>query len=193
MAKQEIPKKGDPDYWEYMSKIGVKAIKASKAGRPKKIESPERLWELACKYFEEVDDRPFQKQDFIRGGESAGTKVHLDNIRPYSWAGFETFLIKYEVIHGLDHYRQNTGGAYEEYRGVIARIDKTMFDQKLEGASVGAFNASIIARDLQLAEITKTEVNAKVKNEVDYTQLSDEALAELAKQSELNATESKSK
>lgn len=191
MAKQNIPKKGDPGYWDYMSKIGVKAIKASKAGRPKKIESPEKMWEYACQYFDEVDETPFKKQDFIRGGTSAGTKVHLDNIRPYSWAGFETFMIRHGIISNLDHYRANTNDAYAEFRGVISRIDKVMFDNKFEGATVGAFNASIIARDLQLAEITKSEVTASVKNEVDYSQLSEEALAEIAKQSELNA-ESKS-
>lgn len=191
MAKQIIPKKGDPGFWDYMSKIGVKAIKASKAGRPKKIESPEKMWEYACQYFDEVDGTPFKKQDFIRGGTSAGTKVQLDNIRPYSWAGFETYLIKHGIIYKLDHYRANTNDAYEEFRDIVSRIDKVMFDNKFEGATVGAFNASIIARDLQLAEITKSEVTAKVKNEVDYSQLSDEALAELAKQSELNV-ESKS-
>lgn len=191
MAKKITPKKGDPGFWDFMKKEGVKAIKASKAGRPKKIESPEKMWEYACQYFDEVDETPFKKQDFIRGGTSAGTKVQLDNIRPYSWAGFETYLIKHGIISNLDHYRANTNDAYAEFRDVISRIDKVMFDNKFEGATVGAFNSSIIARDLQLAEITKTEVNAKVKNEVDYSQLSDEALAELAKQSELNV-ESKS-
>lgn len=186
MARKNIPKKGDPGYWDYMKKEGVKAIKASKVGRPKKIESPEKLWELACSYFEEVDSRPFQKQDFIRGGESAGKIVTLANIRPYSWAGFETYLIKHGIIYKLDRYKANTNGAYEEFRDVVSRIDRVMFDNKFEGAAVGAFNASIIARDLQLAEITKSEVNANVKNEVDYSRLSDEALAEIAKQSKLN-------
>lgn len=192
MAKQDIPKQGDPGYWEYMKKVGVKAIKEAKAGRPKKIPTPEKLWELACEYFQEVDETPFVKQDFIRGGESAGTKVNFDHIHPYSWAGLDTYLFKNGIISNLDDYRLNTGGAYEEFRSTIVRIEKAMFNQKFKGASVGAFNASIIARDLQLAEITKTEVNAKVKNEVDYSQLSDEALAELAKQSELNATKGES-
>lgn len=189
MAKENMPQKGDEGYWDFMKKIGVKAIKASAAGRPKKIASPEKFWEYACEYFAEVDGRPFQKQDFIRGGESAGQKVHLDNIRPYSWAGLETYMMKHEIIANLDHYRVNTGGAYDEFRGVIARIAKTMFDQKLEGAAVGAFNSSIIARDLQLAEITKSDVTAKVTtNKIDYSKLSPEALEEIAKQSDLNAS-----
>lgn len=192
MAKQKIPKKGDPGYWDFMKKEGVKAIKASKTGRPKKIESAEKMWEYACQYFNEVDETPFRKQDFIRGGTSAGTKIHLDSNRPYSWAGFETFMIRYGIISNLDHYRANTNDAYSEFRGIIASIDKVMFDNKFEGATVGVFNASIIARDLQLAEITKTEVNAKVKNEVDYSQFSEETLSEIAKQSELNASRSKS-
>lgn len=194
MAKQiDIPKQGDPGYWDYMKKTGVKAIKESRAGRPKKIPTPEKLWEYACEYFQEVDETPFVKQDFIRGGELAGAKIDFEHIHPYSWAGLDVYLIKNGIISGLDDYRLNTYGNYEEFQGVVARIEKTMFNQKFKGASVGAFNSSIIARDLQLAEITKTEVNAKVKNEVDYTQLSDDALAELAKQSELNANSSKSK
>ena len=193
MAKDIIPKKGDPDYWEYMKKVGVKALKAIKTGRPKKIESPEKLWDYACEYFAEIDSTPFQKQDFIRGGESAGMKVHLDNIRPYSWAGFETHLIKHGIIYKLDNYRSNTNGAYEEFRDVVAGIDKVMFDNKFEGATVGAFNSSIIARDLQLAEVTKSEVKASIKNEIDYSQLSEEALAEIAKQSEINASKDRPK
>lgn len=195
MAKQKvhIPKKGDPEYWDYMKKVGVKAIKETKAGRPKKIPTPEKLWEIACDYFQEVDESPFLKQDFIRGGESAGQKVNLETIQPYSWAGLDEYLIRHGIISGLDDYRLNTYGNYEEFQGVVARIAQTMFNQKFKGAAVGAFNASIIARDLQLAEITKSEVTAKVKNEVDYSQLSEEALAEIAKQSELNASTGKSK
>ena len=55
-------KQGDPGYWEWRKKIG----------RPKAIKSPEKLWSLACEYFQMVDSNPGYKKDFIKGGESAG-------------------------------------------------------------------------------------------------------------------------
>ena len=39
--------------------------KLKKVGRPKAIPSPERLWELACDYFEDVDNNPIQKEELI--------------------------------------------------------------------------------------------------------------------------------
>ena len=44
---------------------------------------------------------------------------------------------------------------------IIARIESVIETQQLEGATVGAFNANIIARKLGLAEKQESTLNVK--------------------------------
>lgn len=169
-------KPGDDGYWEWMAKKGARTI-----GRPKAIPNPGILWKYACEYFSRIDERPFLKQDFIRGGELAGSKVELETLRPYSWSGLGAYLFEKGIISKLKDYKQNTYGNYDEFQPVVHAIDEIMFSQKFEGAAAGAFNASIIARDLGLAEKTINE-NTNVEVPFDYSKLSAEALEEIAKQ-----------
>jgi hypothetical protein len=139
-------KRGDLGYWEWRKNTG----------RPKNLKSPEQLWGLACDYFQMVDEMPAERQDFIRGGESAGRIITLENVQPYNWAGFEDFLSERAVIAKLDDYKSNKDNRYSEYADVIARIRNAMFDQKFRGAAVGAFKENIIARDLGLTDKTES-------------------------------------
>lgn len=150
LNNSDIPEKGDKNYWDHMKKAGVEGFRKSKKGRPKKIATPEILWQHACDYFKSVDEKPFKREDFIRGGESAGSKVYLNHMRPYTWAGFTEYVVKHGIISALDDYKYNAGGAYEDFRDVVALIDKVMYAQKFEGAASGFFNSSIIMRDLKL-------------------------------------------
>jgi hypothetical protein len=191
MAKSKDLKPGDPGYWDWMAKKGGALFGTEKnpGGRPKKIKTPNLLWKYACEYFNRIDERPFLKQDFIRGGEMAGSKVNLETIRPYTWAGLEAYLIEKGIISKLKDYKQNTYGNYDEFQPVVQAIDQIMFSQKFEGAASGAFNANIIARDLGLAEKTINE-NTNTEVPFDYSKLSDEVLEEIAKQA--NAGKNKS-
>lgn len=140
--------RNDPNYWDEMKKIGVKAINSTKRGRPKAIPSPAKLWEYACEYFAEVDETPIQKEDFIKGGENAGNKVKLNMRRPYTWAGLDRYLFSRGIVAHMEDYRHNARGAYENFSGVVKSIGRIMYEQKFDGASVGIFNQSIIAHDL---------------------------------------------
>lgn len=140
--------RSDPDYWKKMSRIGTKAIKSAKVGRPKLIESPEVLWKLACEYFNEVDNTPIKREDFIKGGEMAGSKVKLNLKRPYTWAGLDRFLFSRGIVSHMEDYRNNARGAYGEFSGVINRLGRIMYEQKFDGATVGIFNHNIISHDL---------------------------------------------
>lgn len=149
----------------------------SKHGRDKLFESPELLWESACEYFEWCDENPFIQIDFK--GKDAD-KVEIPRMRPYTWDGLETFL----EIESLRDYKTNED--YKDFSQVITRIGKIIYDQKFSGAASGFFNASIIARDLGLAD--KKEIDADVKQEIksdiDYSKLSDETLKELLNNSQ---------
>lgn len=155
MGKDEKKKKAiifkpDPPVSKWRKKM--------KVGRKKAIKSPQHLWDLACAYFVYIDEHPYQKQEPIKSGDSAGSVMTVDSIRPYTWNGLEIYLFQKGIIYDLQDYKRNTDGAYTEFQEVIGAIDKVIFDQKFSGAAVGAFNANIIARELGLADNQKVIV-----------------------------------
>ena len=141
-------KQGDPGYWEGRKKIG----------RPKAIQTPQKLWDLACEYFQSVDENPGFKKDFIKGGEMAGTIVDIETMRPYTWEGLEDFLFEKGIITNLNDYRQNTDGRYQDYAGIIRAIGKVIFNRNFSGAAMNFLNSNLIARQLGLAEKTQLKV-----------------------------------
>jgi hypothetical protein len=150
-----------------------------KLGKPKAIKSPEKMWELFLDYVKDVDAHPAIKQEVIKSGERAGQIFEVKMALPYTWVGFEAYLGRHEIIcSNLSEYKTNRKGGYEDYSEVVKAIDKTMYDQKFGGAAIGNFNQSIIAMDLGLA--AKQIIESKVEEvDFDYSQLSDEALAEI--------------
>ena len=138
---------GEPGYWEGRKKLG----------KPKIFPTPESLWEKACDYFDRIDSNPFQKAEGIKSGDLAGAIMKIPTLRPYSWAGLENYLFEEGIINALDHYRYNLDGRYENYIGIIAKIDRIIYDRKIEGASVGVFNPSIISRELGLTDNQKVD------------------------------------
>lgn len=176
--------RGDEWYWREMKRIGLTALKSERRnGQAKNFTSPEHLWVAACDYFQDTDMNPHQKEDYIRGGNNAGAKIYLNIPRPYTWAGLERYCIQHGYISSLQSYRSNKDGAYDEFVPIIAKINGIMFEQKFEGAAMGIFNANIISRDLNLVETTKTEHKIS-SDDIDYSQLSDAALAEITAQFE---------
>lgn len=149
-----------PDYWQ----------KRKKLGRLRKIKSPEELWRLATEYFERREGERLLKQDFIRSGEKAGTIVNLENILPFTWSGLSDYLLECGIVlHDTQELRtrrpeRDNRYTFMDFAEVLQAIDKVMHDQKLSGAASGAFNATIIARDLGLTD--KSEVSVQTEQPV---------------------------
>lgn len=135
-----------------------------KIGRPKNIESPERLWELACDYFTYCDENPIYTLDF-RGKDA--TKVHFPHPMPYTWDGLDDYLFKNEIIVALDDYKANRNDSYTVFSNIITRIDKIMRNQKFSGAAVGIFKENIIARDLGMADKTNNQLSGDKENPIE--------------------------
>ena len=132
-----------------------------KLGRPKKLSSPKKLWELFCDYYDLVKNNPATKEDFIRGGEHAGSKIRLQLEKPLTWAGFESMLRDRDVIAKMEDYKANKDNRYTDFAEVIARIEQKMWDDKFTGASVGIYNANIIARDLGLSDKSESTITVE--------------------------------
>ena len=114
--------------------------------KPKIFETPQELWDTAVAYFKWADEHPWKKQDFIKGGDFAGTIIELENARPYTIEGFCIFAnISTQTFR---NYRENE--KYKTYFEVSRAIEEIIYNNKFEGAAVGAFQHNIIAADLGL-------------------------------------------
>lgn len=130
-----------------------------KIGRRKVFQTQEELLELACEYFQMVDDTPFVKEELIKGGLWAGETGKVKLQRPYTWVGLESFLNEKGIISKLDNYRENLNGSYDEFQDALRVIENVMRTQKFDGASVGIFHAGIISTELGLIKKTEQTIN----------------------------------
>lgn len=150
----------------------------SKHGRDRLFESADLLWEAACEYFQWCDDNPWMKVEQKKGNsnidvfdlielakkEGLDTKQVLESAtnplmeiptsRPYTIQGLCSYLncnTDYFNQFEKELSKKNTIDS-KDFSEVITRIRETIYQQKFEGATIGAFNATIISRDLGLAD-----------------------------------------
>ena len=111
----------------------------SKHGRDKLFESPELLWESACEYFEWCDQNPWlsTKSSTTDKGNFFEEKPTQ---RPYSRSGLFLYIKCSETW--LTNFKKECS---QDFLRVIEEIEKVIDTQQFEGATVGAFNANIIA------------------------------------------------
>lgn len=173
-------------YWKKMraAAYDVLGLTPEENDMRRAIKDPQQFWELACAYFQYCDDNPLYKNELVKSGKLAGKVIEIPIARPYQWAGFDRFLIEWGILGGSGHFRYNTDGLYGSYVPIIERIDQIMYSQKFENAVVNNYNATIISRDLKLAENVVTDANLNLKTNADYSNLSESALEEIAKLSE---------
>lgn len=123
-------------------------------GKHKYIETPEKLWELFESYVLHEKQNPMYKTEYVgKDGRTELTPLET----PITFEGFECYLMDKGIIGDLGHYSQNLDGRYKEYVPIITRIRKNCFVHNFRGASVGLFNANIIAKKLGLSEKVETQ------------------------------------
>lgn len=90
-------------------------------------------------------------------GEMVSEKLR----RPLTKEGFAVFCRNnYEVT--INHYFDNTDGAYEEYRGICSHIREEIRQDQIEGGMVGQYNHSITQRLNGLVEKTENKHELEV-------------------------------
>lgn len=130
----------------------------SKHGRDKLFSTPEELLKAASDYFEYCDKTPWvQKKEVLT--EKGVIVTETPTQKPYSLGGFrhyvgasESWLREFKKVCSNDFLR------------VIEEIENFIATQQWEGASVGAFNANIIARTLGLSDKTQTDITTNGKD-----------------------------
>lgn len=114
-------------------------------GRERAFANPDELWGRCLQYFQWVDDNPYKQKDWV--GKD-GEEVEREKPLPYTIDDLCFFLgISDETFRNY-----GTKEGYEDFFGVYTRAVRIIKSQKFRGASIGLFNASIIARDLGLVD-----------------------------------------
>jgi len=87
------------------------------------------------------------------------TECRVPNETPYTKSGLYLFL-------DIDQKTWEDYRDKEAFSLICSRVEQIIYTQKIEGASVGAFNHAIVARELGLvdkSEITKQKITVKRK------------------------------
>lgn len=123
--------------------------------KQKYIETPDKLWELFCEYVEHERKSPMYKVEYVgKDGKEVNTPLQV----PITFEGFECFLADRDIIQDLGDYSNEKNESYKSYRPIITRIRQNCFVQNFKGASVGLFNANIIAKKLGLAAVVEQTI-----------------------------------
>jgi hypothetical protein len=125
----------------------------SKHGRDKLFETPDLLLASAQDYFDLCDENPWKsvKSVTTNNGFSEEEKPIQ---RPYSLAGWRHYIGASK--NWLNEFKKTCS---KDFLGVIEEVEEFIANQQWEGATVGVFNANIIARTLGLTD--KTDLTTK--------------------------------
>jgi len=126
--------------------------------KTKYIETPEKLWELFIMYVANEKNNPMFKVEYVgKDGDQVNTPLQV----PITFEGFQCYVADLDIIQDLGDYSNGNNESYAAYRPIITRIRQNCFVQNFKGASVGLFNANIIAKKLGLVEKQDTTVTVK--------------------------------
>ena len=122
----------------------------------KYIQTPEKMYELFCKYKDWVKKNPIKVKDWVGG---MGKMVIREKERPITFEGFEVFIMNLDGIQskGINHYFINQDGGYEDFLSICQRIKKEIRDEQVTGGMAGIYNPSITQRLNNLVERTENK------------------------------------
>ncbi len=123
-------------HWEV---VNSKTITASN--------TPQQLWDNACKYFKWCDENPIESKRLLIAGAKAGTHALDVQVRPYSIRGLCLHCgIVEEYLRDIRQSKDESS----EYYIVVSRILYIVFTQNLENATIGLFNPIFTSKVLNM-------------------------------------------
>lgn len=129
-------------------------------GRDQLFADPQLLLKACEEYFQWVDDHPWIKKEQLKKSyvdpETKKT-VYLADIptaTPYTIQGLCRYLQTNHMWFNQfeEALTKKDDQTSKDLSIILAHVRDVIYQQKFEGAAVGAFNANIIARDLGLAD-----------------------------------------
>lgn len=124
-------------------------------GRKPIFENPDELWMKACEYFDWIEKNPIlETKAFHFQGEVV--KDTVPRIRAMTIQGL-CFFLNISDDAWANYCKR------DDFIGICNDIKRVIFAQKFEGAASDQLNASIIARELGLADKKESTIDAKVQ------------------------------
>ncbi len=123
-------------------------------GKPKYIESPEKMWELFLGYKKEVKDNPIIVKDWV--GKDA-TDVYREKEKPLLMVGFECYVLDHTdmTYPDLTDYFENKDNRYKDYLPIASRIKSEIKTDQLTGGLTMIYSQNLTARINHLVEKTE--------------------------------------
>ncbi len=118
-------------------------------GKPKYIETPEKMERLFDEYVAKIKGNPRTKIEYVgRNGDKVETPLET----PLTMVGFENFVFDAGFNTELSQYFANRDERYTDYVPICSRIRGKIREDQISGGMVGQYNASITQRLNGLAE-----------------------------------------
>lgn len=139
----------------------------SKHGKDSLFADAEKLWEAACEYFEWAHKNTLTAIEFH--GKDA-KKCEVPKMRAFTMRGLCLYL--HCNLHYFSEFKaravKKKDAKSKRFLEIITQIEDTVYVQKFEGAAAGFLSASIIGRELGLAELQKVDasIDANIKASV---------------------------
>ncbi len=126
-------------------------------GKPKYIETPERMWELFTLYKKEVKENPIKVKDWV--GKDGDT-VYREKEKPLTMVGFECFVCDNTDITypDLTDYFENKDNRFENYLPITSRIRAEIKNDQLSGGMTMIYSQNLTARLNGLVDKKETEI-----------------------------------
>lgn len=123
-------------------------------GKPKYIETPEKMWELFLAYKKEVKSNPVIIKDWV--GKDA-EEVYREREKPLTMVGFECFVLDHTQITypDLTHYFENKDNRYSDFVPISSRIKSEIKNDQVTGGMTMIYSQNLTARLNNLVEKTE--------------------------------------
>ncbi len=130
-------------------------------GKPKYIESPDKMWELFLAYKKEVKENPVIVKDWV--GKDAET-VYREKEKPLIMVGFECFVLNHtEMTYpDLTDYFENKDNRYTDYLPITSRIKSEIKTDQQTGGMTMIYSQNLTARLNGLVDKKETEVKGSL-------------------------------
>lgn len=125
----------------------------------RRFNTPQQLLGAAIEYFEWCERHPLQEEQVFHN-KGMIVRTEVSKVRPFTKRALASYMGL--TVAKLDAYRRKAdamGDDAPQWNEVMDLIEQTIFTQKFENAAAGLLNATIISRDLGLAE--KQEVTGR--------------------------------
>lgn len=135
-------------------------------GRPRAIETPEKLWELFEEYKIWSKENPYK----VHTHTVRGVKQYQEKERVLTYIGFEGWLCLNGIVYDLTHYeviKNNSDAKAVDYRTTLVRIKRVCSLDTITGASAGVYNANISSRLEGLTEKSEVKLEDNRKEVAD--------------------------